>query len=181
MARTTGTVKWFNDAKGYGFITPENLCHVPGRDARAPTIAEWVAELNGWGAARLIDCIARSETRALPLIEYQEPPVEPDGSWSKDRCNAASVIHGRPFVKDAASGAIVPHMDHALMRRLAALGVRRTVCGHSPVGPIALVLRAPVDGVCSPRPRSVGRKLMPSVPFAASLVPSNSQIVGKKS
>ena len=24
MARTTGTVKWFNDAKGLGFITPEN-------------------------------------------------------------------------------------------------------------------------------------------------------------
>jgi len=24
MARTTGTVKWFNDAKCYGFITPEN-------------------------------------------------------------------------------------------------------------------------------------------------------------
>jgi CspA family cold shock protein len=24
MARTTGTVKWFNDAKGFGFITPEN-------------------------------------------------------------------------------------------------------------------------------------------------------------
>ena len=21
--RTTGTVKWFNDAKGFGFITPE--------------------------------------------------------------------------------------------------------------------------------------------------------------
>jgi CspA family cold shock protein len=24
MARTTGTVKWVNDAKGFGFITPEN-------------------------------------------------------------------------------------------------------------------------------------------------------------
>ena len=24
MARTTGTVKWFNDAKGLGFITPSN-------------------------------------------------------------------------------------------------------------------------------------------------------------
>ncbi|NNG16969.1 MAG: cold shock domain-containing protein [Gemmatimonadales bacterium] len=23
MARATGTVKWFNDAKGFGFITPE--------------------------------------------------------------------------------------------------------------------------------------------------------------
>ena len=22
--RTTGNVKWFNDAKGFGFITPEN-------------------------------------------------------------------------------------------------------------------------------------------------------------
>ena len=22
--RTTGTVKWFNDAKGFGFITPAN-------------------------------------------------------------------------------------------------------------------------------------------------------------
>jgi len=22
--RTTGTVKWFNDAKGFGFISPEN-------------------------------------------------------------------------------------------------------------------------------------------------------------
>ena len=24
MARTTGTVKWFDDAKGYGFITPSD-------------------------------------------------------------------------------------------------------------------------------------------------------------
>ncbi len=24
MARMIGTVKWFNDAKGFGFITPEN-------------------------------------------------------------------------------------------------------------------------------------------------------------
>jgi CspA family cold shock protein len=24
VMRTTGTVKWFNDAKGFGFITPEN-------------------------------------------------------------------------------------------------------------------------------------------------------------
>jgi len=24
MARITGTVKWFNDSKGFGFITPEN-------------------------------------------------------------------------------------------------------------------------------------------------------------
>ena len=23
MARTTGTVKWFNNAKGFGFITPD--------------------------------------------------------------------------------------------------------------------------------------------------------------
>ena len=24
MSRTSGTVKWFNDAKGFGFITTEN-------------------------------------------------------------------------------------------------------------------------------------------------------------
>ena len=24
MARTTGIVKWFNDSKGFGFITPED-------------------------------------------------------------------------------------------------------------------------------------------------------------
>jgi CspA family cold shock protein len=24
MSRQTGTVKWFNDSKGFGFITPEN-------------------------------------------------------------------------------------------------------------------------------------------------------------
>ena len=24
MARITGTVKWFNDAKGFGFITPDS-------------------------------------------------------------------------------------------------------------------------------------------------------------
>ena len=24
MSRTKGTVKWFNDQKGFGFITPEN-------------------------------------------------------------------------------------------------------------------------------------------------------------
>jgi CspA family cold shock protein len=24
MSRTTGKVKWFNDAKGFGFITPDN-------------------------------------------------------------------------------------------------------------------------------------------------------------
>ncbi len=24
MSRTTGTVKWFNDSKGFGFISPEN-------------------------------------------------------------------------------------------------------------------------------------------------------------
>ena len=24
MARTNGTVKWFNDSKGFGFIAPEN-------------------------------------------------------------------------------------------------------------------------------------------------------------
>ncbi|MBS0551429.1 MAG: cold-shock protein, partial [Proteobacteria bacterium] len=24
MSTQTGTVKWFNDAKGFGFITPEN-------------------------------------------------------------------------------------------------------------------------------------------------------------
>src|SRR5262249_38518186 len=46
MARTTGTVKWFNDAKGFGFITTEgehNDCFVhrsaiPGQGFR--TLAE---------------------------------------------------------------------------------------------------------------------------------------------
>jgi hypothetical protein len=33
MARTIGTVKWFNDAKGFGFITPE----IPAADAGKQT------------------------------------------------------------------------------------------------------------------------------------------------
>ena len=38
MARTLGTVKWFNDAKGFGFITPENGdkdCFVHHTDIKA--------------------------------------------------------------------------------------------------------------------------------------------------
>jgi cold shock CspA family protein len=33
--RTTGTVKWFNDSKGFGFITPEEFGH-PGRGFQDP-------------------------------------------------------------------------------------------------------------------------------------------------
>jgi CspA family cold shock protein len=32
MARIRGTVKWFNDAKGFGFITPTNRDETDGKD-----------------------------------------------------------------------------------------------------------------------------------------------------
>jgi len=45
MARITGIVKWFNDAKGFGFITPETregLLRAPHRDpgTRFKSLAE---------------------------------------------------------------------------------------------------------------------------------------------
>ena len=49
--RTTGTVKWFNDAKGFGFITPEggakdcfvhHSCHHRrGISSLSPRVTGW--------------------------------------------------------------------------------------------------------------------------------------------
>jgi len=38
--RTTGTVKWFNDAKGFGFITPANG-QKAAASSRSPRASRW--------------------------------------------------------------------------------------------------------------------------------------------
>ena len=65
MARMTGTVKWFNDAKGFGFITPENGgkdCFVHHTAIKADgfrTLAQGVEYQNG-----LADIVVEDSTFA---------------------------------------------------------------------------------------------------------------------
>jgi cold shock protein len=45
MSNTTGTVKWFNETKGFGFITPES----------GPDVFAHVSAISGNGAKNLIE------------------------------------------------------------------------------------------------------------------------------
>jgi CspA family cold shock protein len=46
MTTTTGTVKWFNETKGYGFITPDN---------GSKDLFAHVSEIKGSGSKTLVE------------------------------------------------------------------------------------------------------------------------------
>ncbi len=67
MARITGIVKWFNDAKGFGFITPENGekdCFVHHTAIQAQRRPEGRRRLHYLSTIR-IACVSRSMSHVV--------------------------------------------------------------------------------------------------------------------
>ena len=93
--RTTGTVKWFNDAKGFGFITPENgekdcFVHhsaIQGQGFRSLAEGEKVE----------FDIVAGQKGPAAENVARLAPPCTAGVSRATEACGGRLVLRmGRP-------------------------------------------------------------------------------------